>query len=111
MRIAVDFPAPFSPTMAWIVPGSTRMSMWSLASTSPKRLVIALNSSMCFRRSVLPPLSPPLPPQGRGRGEELRGQHVEGHLTPQPPRGRHRPPPQLTHRPADQREEHQVEGE
>src|SRR5215213_7071570 len=46
MRIAVDFPAPFSPTMAWMVPGSTRMSMWSLASTSPKRLVMALSSSM-----------------------------------------------------------------
>src|SRR5918997_5091266 len=46
MRIAVDFPAPFSPTMAWIVPGSTRIETRSFASTSPKRFVMSRSSSI-----------------------------------------------------------------
>src|ERR1041384_2257803 len=46
MRIAVDLPAPFSPTMAWIVPGLTTMLTLSLARTSPKRFVIFLSSSI-----------------------------------------------------------------
>src|SRR5918998_432673 len=46
MRIAVDFPAPFSPTIAWIVPGSTRIETPSFASTSPKRFVMSRSSSI-----------------------------------------------------------------
>src|SRR5947209_4823375 len=46
MRMAVDLPAPFSPTRAWIVPGATAKLTRSLASTSPKRLVISRSSSM-----------------------------------------------------------------
>jgi len=34
MRIAVDLPAPFSPTMAWMVPGSTLILIRSLANTT-----------------------------------------------------------------------------
>src|SRR5436190_14562130 len=45
MRMAVDLPAPFSPTMAWIVPGSTLMLTWSLARTAPKRFVILRSSN------------------------------------------------------------------
>src|SRR5215210_1860924 len=44
MRMAVDLPAPFSPTMAWMVPGATARLTRSLASTSPKRLVISRSS-------------------------------------------------------------------
>src|SRR6185295_2570294 len=46
MRIAVDLPAPFSPTMAWMVPGATARLTRSLASTSPKRLVMSRSSSI-----------------------------------------------------------------
>src|SRR6187549_3375556 len=60
--MAVDLPAPFSPTMAWIVPGSTRRLTRSLATTSPKRLVILRSSIMGAARSW-----------GRGR-------HGVGHL-------------------------------
>src|SRR5215213_3305611 len=52
MRMAVDLPAPFSPTMAWIVPGATARLTRSLASTSPKRLVISRSSII----AVPPPL-------------------------------------------------------
>ena len=48
MRMAVDFPAPFSPTMAWMVPGSTVMLMWSLARTAPKRFVMFLSWSIAL---------------------------------------------------------------
>ena len=44
--MAVDLPAPFSPTMAWMVPGVTARLTRSFASTSPKRLVMSRSSSM-----------------------------------------------------------------
>src|SRR5687767_7157749 len=50
MRIAVDLPAPFSPTSAWIVPGVTTRCRSSLARTPPKRLVMPLSSIMALRR-------------------------------------------------------------
>src|SRR6185436_16814082 len=46
MRMAVDLPAPFSPTMAWMVPGATARLTRSLASTSPNLLVISRSSSI-----------------------------------------------------------------
>src|SRR5436305_2184293 len=46
MFISVDLPAPFSPRSAWISPGSTTRSMWSLATRSPKRLVMPRSSSL-----------------------------------------------------------------
>jgi hypothetical protein len=46
--MAVDLPAPFSPTMAWMVPGATARLTRSLASTSPKRLVISRSSIIGF---------------------------------------------------------------
>src|SRR3954471_22612423 len=46
MLIRVDLPAPFSPSRAWISPGSTVRSMWSLATRSPKRLVMPRSSSL-----------------------------------------------------------------
>src|SRR6185295_5089684 len=49
MRIAVDLPAPFSPTTAWIVPGLTTIETSSFAVTRPKRLVIFLSSSTWVR--------------------------------------------------------------
>src|SRR3954454_22025582 len=48
--MAVDLPAPFSPTMAWMVPGVTARLTRSFASTSPKRLVMSRSSSMIVRR-------------------------------------------------------------
>ncbi len=44
--MAVDLPAPFSPTMAWMVPGATARWTRSFASTSPKRLVMSRSSSI-----------------------------------------------------------------
>ncbi len=44
--MAVDLPAPFSPTIAWIVPGFTARLTRSFASTSPKRLVMSRSSIM-----------------------------------------------------------------
>src|SRR5215211_4465525 len=40
MFIRVDLPAPFSPRRAWISPGRTSRSMWSLARTPGNRLVM-----------------------------------------------------------------------
>ncbi len=53
--MAVDLPAPFSPTRAWIVPGSTLRLTWSLATTSPKRFVIPRNSIIGVPEGVAPP--------------------------------------------------------
>jgi hypothetical protein len=39
--MSVDLPAPFSPTMPWIVPRSTVRFTSRLAWTSPKRLLMA----------------------------------------------------------------------
>ena len=44
--IRVDLPAPFSPSRACTSPGSTVRSMWSLATRSPKRLVMPRSSSL-----------------------------------------------------------------
>ena len=49
MFISVDLPAPFSPSRAWIWPGSTVRSMWSLATRAPNRLVMPLSSSLTVR--------------------------------------------------------------
>src|SRR5438093_10190571 len=46
MRIAVDLPAPFSPTIAWIVPVRTVILRRSLASTLPNRLLMLRSSSI-----------------------------------------------------------------
>src|SRR5690348_15818994 len=43
--MSVLLPAPFSPRSAWISPGSTTRSMWSLATSEPNRLVIPRSSS------------------------------------------------------------------
>src|SRR5436309_7843440 len=51
--MAVDLPAPFSPTMAWIVPGATARLTRSFASTSPKRLVMSRSSSMVMGARLL----------------------------------------------------------
>src|SRR6185369_13668458 len=45
MFISVDFPAPFSPTRAWISPGFRSKETPSSASTPGKRLVMARISS------------------------------------------------------------------
>ncbi|MFC5042975.1 hypothetical protein [Ornithinimicrobium kibberense] len=45
-------PAPFSPRRAWISPGSTTRSMWSLATRGPNTLVMPRSSSFiawCLR--------------------------------------------------------------
>src|SRR4051794_28535333 len=42
----VDFPAPFSPTIAWIVPRCTEIETSLFAVTSPKVFVMLRNSSM-----------------------------------------------------------------
>src|SRR5215472_15551860 len=43
--MSVLLPAPFSPSSALISPGWTTRSMWSLATRSPKRLVMPRSSS------------------------------------------------------------------
>ncbi len=43
--IRVDLPAPFSPSSAWISPGSKVRSIASLATSGPNRLVIPRSSS------------------------------------------------------------------
>ena len=45
MFINVDLPAPFSPRIAWISPRSTLRVIASLATSAPKDLVIARNST------------------------------------------------------------------
>jgi hypothetical protein len=42
--MSVDFPAPFSPMMPWIVPGITRMEMSLFACTGPKALEMPRSS-------------------------------------------------------------------
>ena len=69
--IRVDLPAPFSPSRAWISPAWTSRSMWSFATSAPKRLVIPRNSSftsMSFRRGAAAVPSPAYPePKKLGR--------------------------------------------
>src|SRR2546421_9792839 len=60
MFMRVDLLAPFSPSRAWISPGSTTRSMWSLATRSPKCLVMPRSSSLSAsspvnRRSAVRP--------------------------------------------------------
>ena len=45
MFISVDLPAPFSPTMPWIVPAGICRSTALLAWTGPKRLSMPLSST------------------------------------------------------------------
>src|SRR6478672_3013998 len=52
MRMIVDFPAPFSPTIAWMVPFVTLNETSLFATTSPKVFVILRNSIMLFRHCV-----------------------------------------------------------
>src|SRR5919112_5153369 len=52
--ISVDLPAPFSPSSACTSPGSTVRSMWSLATRSPKRLVMPRSSSLSFSQPSTP---------------------------------------------------------
>src|SRR4029434_9983255 len=55
MCISVVFPAPFSPSSAWISPAASWKSTWSLAVTPGKRLVIPRISSarvMCLPQEV-----------------------------------------------------------
>ena len=58
MFISVDLPAPFSPTMPWIVPAGIRRSMLRLAWTGPKRLSMPISSTAGGRsagdRSCIP---------------------------------------------------------
>src|SRR5579863_2808231 len=44
MDISVDLPAPFSPTMPWIMPRSTRRLTFLLAWTGPKLLSTPISS-------------------------------------------------------------------
>src|ERR1700680_945887 len=60
MFISVDLPAPFSPRRTWTSPGSRVRSMWSLARTPGKRLVMPLSSS----RIGLVPVEPAEAPAG-----------------------------------------------
>src|SRR5690606_17710418 len=48
--INVLLPAPFSPSRAWISPGSTTRSMWSLATRDPNTLVMPRSSSFIAPR-------------------------------------------------------------
>src|ERR1022692_3031504 len=58
--ISVVLPAPFSPSSALISPGSTTRSMWSLATSPPKRLVMPRSSSLIQPPSLqLAPVSCP----------------------------------------------------
>src|SRR5262245_3999545 len=54
MRIRVDLPAPFSPTMAWSSPASTSKSTPSSASVAPKCLLAPLTLAAAWL-TVLPP--------------------------------------------------------
>src|SRR5690606_20942187 len=61
--INVLLPAPFSPSSAWISPGSTTRSTWSLATSEPNRLVTPFNSSL----TVTPSGGRDRDPDGRTR--------------------------------------------
>ena len=65
MDISVDLPAPFSPTMPWIVPEGTTSEMSRLACTGPKALEIP-------RSSIAGGAVPWLP--GRAMGRQSAGQ-------------------------------------
>jgi hypothetical protein len=55
MLIRVDFPAPFSPMIPWIVPGATLMEMSLFAWTGPKALEMPLSSIAGVMRAPLCP--------------------------------------------------------
>ncbi len=71
--ISVVLPAPFSPSRAWIWPGSTTRSIWSLATREPNLLVMPRSSS----RTGWPPprlvSSPDLPLRVTWRGRAPPG--------------------------------------
>src|SRR3954470_11146713 len=50
--ISVDLPAPFSPSTAWISPGSTRRRMRSLALTAGYCLLMSMSSRRSIGRAV-----------------------------------------------------------
>ncbi len=54
---SVDFPAPFSPTSAWIEPASTRIDPDRSAWTAPKLLATSRSSSTAGAGSVIGPPS------------------------------------------------------
>src|SRR5690349_3281497 len=87
------------------------MSMWSLASTSPKRLVMALNSSMCFRRLVPPLYRPPLLAQRNHRNPEGDDQQSVNEVIPRTAPGRLRPAFQLLHAPDGQAQEQRIDAQ
>src|SRR5688572_27859859 len=87
MFISVDLPAPFSPTIAWMVPRSTRRWMSELATTPGKRLVIPRSSTAV--PAAPPPEMPALAPVpagsaichssvGRGSRRAAQGDGPEG---------------------------------
>src|SRR5581483_7385833 len=61
MFMRVVLPAPFSPSRAWISPGSTVRLMWSFATTPGKPLEISFSSRRTFARP-LPAVRPGCPP-------------------------------------------------
>src|SRR3954452_20294998 len=69
--MSVLFPAPFSPSRQWICPGSMTRSMWSLATSEPKRLVMPRSSS--FTTDLLPRLTPLVRASVRIRDDHRNG--------------------------------------
>jgi hypothetical protein len=65
--MSVDLPAPFSPTMAWMVPGSTRRFTPSLATTPGKRFTMS-RSSMAAAPAVTGSVTPVVLAGGRDEG-------------------------------------------
>src|SRR2546422_11030403 len=73
MFIRVLFPAPFSPSRAWISPDSSSKSTWSFATTPGNALTIPLAATAgvadAWGAAVIgPPLA-----RRRGRGRRARG--------------------------------------
>ena len=66
--MSVDLPAPFSPTMPWIVPRGTVRSTSLLAWTGPKRLLMPISSTAG------------VPDVGRGSRSRLRSRVGRGYL-------------------------------
>src|SRR5690349_17972698 len=79
MLIRVDLPAPFSPTMPWIDPRSTRSETWRLAWTVPKRLSIPTSSTAAGGSPAPGSLTGRAPPRGCSVRAALVG-HVVDHL-------------------------------
>ena len=69
---SVVLPAPFSPSRACTSPGATDRSIWSLATSEPKRLVMPFSSSstsaLQFRDRTVMPVAYSCPRQPLARG-------------------------------------------